>query len=156
MLIGDSEIYTDQFIPAASFRGQKPSHQELLMKAIEGFALSEDLLHIKSKMIQIRFLEETSPFAKIMWRIFMILLAPAIILGFGVFRMIMRRDKRLAYKRLLEQAGGKYNIDFKSSWFIGDTESDIKTGKKAGCRTHLLKKGESLFSVVKRIVEEWK
>ena len=57
---------------------------------------------------------------------------------------------------LLEQAGEKYNIDFKDSWFIGDTESDIETGKKVGCKTHLLKKGETLFLVVRRIIEEWK
>lgn len=106
MLIGDSEIFSDQFIPDASYTGQRPAHEELLLKAIEGFALSEDLLHIRSKMIQTRYLKETSPLAKVMWRIFIILLAPAIIIAFGVFRMIVRRDKRAAYKKLLEQAAG--------------------------------------------------
>lgn len=106
MFIGDSEIFTDQFVPDASYRGQKPAHEDLLLKAVEGFALSEDLLHIRSKMIQVRYLKETSPLAKIFWRLFTILLAPAIIIAFGVFRMIIRRDKRLAYKKLLEQAGG--------------------------------------------------
>jgi ABC-type uncharacterized transport system involved in gliding motility auxiliary subunit len=106
MFIGDSEIFTDQFIPDAGYRGQKPAHEDLLLKAIEGFALSEDLLHIRSKMIQIRFLKETSPLAKIFWRIFTILLAPAVIIAFGVFRMVIRRDKRSAYRKLLEQAGG--------------------------------------------------
>jgi len=57
-------------------------------------------------MIQVRYLKETSPLAKIFWRLFTILLAPAIIIAFGVFRMIIRRDKRSAYKKLLEQAGG--------------------------------------------------
>jgi hypothetical protein len=41
-----------------------------------------------------------------LWRIFIILLAPAVIIAFGVFRMIVRRDKRAAYKRLLDQAAG--------------------------------------------------
>jgi hypothetical protein len=106
MFIGNNEIFSDQFIPEAGYRGQKPSHEDLLLKAIEGFALSEDLLHIRSKIIQVRFLKETSPFSKILWRIFTILLAPAIIIAFGVFRMIVRRDRRLAYRRLLEQAAG--------------------------------------------------
>jgi hypothetical protein len=106
MLIGDNEIFTDQFIRDGAYRGQRPAHEELLLKAIEGFALSEDLLHIRSKMIQIRILKETSPLAKIFWRIFTILLAPAVIIAFGVFRMVIRRDKRSAYRKLLEQAGG--------------------------------------------------
>jgi len=106
MFIGNSEVFTDQFIPEAGYRGQKPSHEDLLLKAIEGFALSEDLLHIRSKIIQIRFLKETSPLAKILWRVFTILLAPAVIIAFGVFRMIVRRDKRSAYRKILEQASG--------------------------------------------------
>ncbi len=106
MLIGNSEIFSDQFVPDSRYQGQRPSHEELILKAIEGFALSEDLLHIRSKSIQVRFLKETSPLAKLFWRIFTILAAPLIIVAFGVFRMIMRRDRRLAYRRLLEQAGG--------------------------------------------------
>jgi histidinol-phosphate phosphatase family protein len=53
---------------------------------------------------------------------------------------------------LLEKAKEKYDIDFKSSWFIGDTESDVLAGEKAGCRTYLLKRGESLFSAVKKVL----
>jgi ABC-2 type transport system permease protein len=106
LLIGNNEIFTDQFIPDASYRGQKPSHEDLLLKAVEGFALSEDLLHIRSKIIPVRYLEETSPLAKVLWRAFIILLAPAIIIAFGVFRMLARRERRAAYRRLLEQAHG--------------------------------------------------
>ncbi len=106
MLIGCSEIFTDQFIPDARFQGQKPAHEDLILKAVEGFTLSEDLLQIRSKSVEQRFLKETSPAAKILWRIFTILLAPAIIIAFGIVRMYMRQDRRQAYRRLLEQAGG--------------------------------------------------
>jgi len=106
MIIGSSEIFTDQFIPESRYRGQWPSHEDLLLKAVEGFTLSEDLLHIRSKSIQVRFLDETSPLAKSLWRLFTILLAPAIIITYGIIRMLMRRDRRQEYRRLIEQASG--------------------------------------------------
>lgn len=107
MFIGSGEIFTDQFIPESRYaRSQWPSHEDFLLKAVEGFTLSEDLLHIRSKAIQARFLKETSPLAKNLWRLFTILLAPAIIIAYGVVRMLVRRDRRLAYRHLLEQAAG--------------------------------------------------
>lgn len=106
MFIGSSEIFTDQFIPESRYRGQWPSHEDLLLKAVEGFTLSEDLLHIRSKSIQIRFLGETSPLAKNLWRLFTILLMPVLIITYGIVRMLMRRDRRIAYRKLLEQASG--------------------------------------------------
>lgn len=36
---------------------------------------------------------------------------------------------------MLFMAAEKYNIDLKNSWMAGDSESDIKAGKSAGCRT---------------------
>jgi ABC-type uncharacterized transport system involved in gliding motility auxiliary subunit len=106
MFIGSSEIFTDQFIPEARFQRQRPSHANLIFKAVEGFTLSEDLLHIRSKAIQMRFLEETSALAKILWRVFTILMVPIVIIAYGVVRMVLRRDRRRAYRRLLEQTGG--------------------------------------------------
>jgi ABC-type transport system involved in multi-copper enzyme maturation permease subunit len=106
LIIGCSEIFGDQFIPAADYQMNRPSHEELLLKAVEGLTLSEDLLHISSKIIQMRFLKETSALAKILWRSFTILLAPAIIIAFGVVRMFLRQERRQTYRRMLDQAGG--------------------------------------------------
>lgn len=39
---------------------------------------------------------------------------------------------------LILEAAGKFNIDLKESWMIGDGENDIKAGKAAGCRTALI------------------
>ena len=44
---------------------------------------------------------------------------------------------------LLLQAAEKYNIDLEQSWMVGDSISDVEAGKAAGCRTALLKNGES-------------
>jgi len=43
---------------------------------------------------------------------------------------------------LLKQAQERYNIDFASSWMIGDTKQDVQTGINAGCRTVLLTCGD--------------
>lgn len=42
---------------------------------------------------------------------------------------------------LLKEAERDFNIDLKKSYFIGDKNSDIKTGKDAGCKTILVKTG---------------
>ncbi len=39
---------------------------------------------------------------------------------------------------MLILASEKYNIDFKESWMIGDSENDILAGKAVGCKTVLL------------------
>lgn len=106
LIIGCSEIFADQFVSSGEYQMGRPPHEELLLKAVEGLTLSEDLLNISSKAVQVRYLKETSPLAKILWRSFTILLAPAIIIAFGVVRMFMRQERRQAYRRLLEQTGG--------------------------------------------------
>lgn len=40
--------------------------------------------------------------------------------------------------RLLHNAISELNIDVKSSWFIGDSETDIEAGKSIGCKTLLV------------------
>ena len=43
---------------------------------------------------------------------------------------------------LLEKARDRYNIDFSSSWMIGDTTQDVQTGINAGVKTILVKGGD--------------
>jgi ABC-type transport system involved in multi-copper enzyme maturation permease subunit len=105
MVIGCSEIFSDQFVSSGDNQMGRMPHEELLLKAVEGMTLSEDLLNISSKAVQVRYLKETSPLAKILWRSFTILLAPAIIIAFGVVRMFMRQERRQTYRRMLEQTG---------------------------------------------------
>jgi D-glycero-D-manno-heptose 1,7-bisphosphate phosphatase len=42
---------------------------------------------------------------------------------------------------LVEQAAREHALDLRSSWLIGDRESDILTGKNAGCSTIWLRNG---------------
>jgi D-glycero-D-manno-heptose 1,7-bisphosphate phosphatase len=47
-------------------------------------------------------------------------------------------DCRKPKPGMLRQAAEKFHIDLSQSWMIGDSESDIRTGQAAGCRTVLL------------------
>jgi len=44
---------------------------------------------------------------------------------------------------MIKTAAAKYNIDLRQSWFIGDTTTDLLTGKNAGLMTALVKTGEA-------------
>jgi D-glycero-D-manno-heptose 1,7-bisphosphate phosphatase len=54
---------------------------------------------------------------------------------------------------LLLQAIDEHNIDPKKSWMIGDRNSDIIAGKKAGCKTILIEPNFNLANAVKQIVK---
>ncbi|SEH27971.1 HAD-IIIA family hydrolase [Selenomonas sp. KH1T6] len=44
---------------------------------------------------------------------------------------------------MVEEMAEKHHVDIKSSWFVGDTTVDIKTGQNAGLHTALVKTGEA-------------
>jgi D-glycero-D-manno-heptose 1,7-bisphosphate phosphatase len=45
---------------------------------------------------------------------------------------------------MLLEGGKRFNIDFKSSFLVGDKWSDIEAGRTAGCRTILVKTGHGI------------
>ncbi len=52
---------------------------------------------------------------------------------------------------LLLQAINDFSINPAESWMIGDSLTDIQAGKKAGCKSILLKENLSFLQVVKKI-----
>lgn len=53
----------------------------------------------------------------------------------------------------LKKAAKKYNIDLENSWFIGDSEKDIVTGKNAKCKTVLVLSG--VRGITAKDAEKW-
>jgi D-glycero-D-manno-heptose 1,7-bisphosphate phosphatase len=52
-------------------------------------------------------------------------------------------DCRKPAPGLLLTAAREHQIDLAASWMIGDSESDVRAGKSAGCRTaRIMKNGE--------------
>jgi len=54
---------------------------------------------------------------------------------------------------LLLQAIEEHNIDSKKSWMVGDRDSDILAGKKAGCKTILITPNFDLTNAVELIIK---
>lgn len=61
-------------------------------------------------------------------------------------------DCRKPKAGMLYRAARDHYLDLTKVIFIGDSESDIIAGKAAGCRTILLKSGESLLDIAKSLV----
>lgn len=53
-------------------------------------------------------------------------------------------DCRKPRPGMLIDGGKKYNIDFKSSFLVGDKWSDIEAGRSVGCKTILVKTGHGI------------
>lgn len=62
----------------------------------------------------------------------------------SIEKCLCRKPKAL----MLEKAIAKLNIDPKQSWFIGDKESDIEAGKRAGVNTILIKKNQDIREIL--------
>jgi D-glycero-D-manno-heptose 1,7-bisphosphate phosphatase len=43
---------------------------------------------------------------------------------------------------MILEAAGKYHLDLPRSWVVGDQERDVVAGKRAGCRTVLVRPGD--------------
>jgi len=52
---------------------------------------------------------------------------------------------------MLQKAMARYHIDPSSSWFIGDKESDILAGQRAGVNTILIEANSDLRQILSRI-----
>ena len=51
------------------------------------------------------------------------------------------------------KASNEHNIDLANSWFIGDSEKDIITGKNSGCKTILVLTG--IREISREKIENW-
>ncbi len=70
---------------------------------------------------------------------------------------------------MLTRAAREHGLDLSTSWMIGDKESDLEAGRRAGCRVALVRTGyghgvdgsladlvaENLPEAVERILEAW-
>ena len=55
---------------------------------------------------------------------------------------------------LILQAAKDFNIDLKSSWMIGDNDTDVEAGKNAGCKTLKITDCFNLKSAIEEILQK--
>lgn len=64
-------------------------------------------------------------------------------------------DCRKPKPGMLIKAATDFNIDLANSWMIGDSESDIKAGKAANCKTALIGNDDFGQNVTVQSLDEW-
>jgi histidinol-phosphate phosphatase family protein len=55
---------------------------------------------------------------------------------------------------LILKAAADFDIDLSRSWMVGDSDSDIEAGKRAGCKTAKVSDDRPLIDIVKEILLE--
>ena len=53
---------------------------------------------------------------------------------------------------MIEEAASEFGIDLEESFVIGDKDSDVEAGRRAGCRTILLGDVADLYEAVKLLI----
>ncbi len=61
---------------------------------------------------------------------------------------------RKPHPGMLKKAAARFPIDLKKSFFIGDSETDILTGRFAGCRTILVLTGRHTKETAKQLITQ--
>ncbi len=61
---------------------------------------------------------------------------------------------RKPHPSMLQQAARRFAIDLKKSFFIGDSETDILTGRSVGCRTILVLTGRHTKETAKHLATQ--
>lgn len=73
----------------------------------------------------------------------------------AVYYCVHRKDEGCACRKpqpgLFHKASQDLNLELKGSYFIGDSESDVQAGHRAGCRTVVVLTGKS----TKADIESW-
>jgi len=74
----------------------------------------------------------------------------------GIYYCPHKPDEKCACRKpkpgLIHQAISDWNIDVNSSWFIGDSETDIEAGKSVGCKTLLVTSESTLEQCIDKIL----
>jgi len=92
VVIGSAKMFDDNVIAA-------PQNALLLLNAVDYLAGNQDLLTIRSKILTNRVIKPVDATAKLMWRLFVVLLVPVALTIYGISRATLRRKAAAAYRR---------------------------------------------------------
>ena len=98
ILIGCGEMFSDQLISAFG-------NGLLVLNSVDAMLLGDDLINVRAKQFTQRYIGETSAAAKVFWRFFVTILIPAVLIILGIARYIMRKNRREAYQKMINQVG---------------------------------------------------
>ncbi len=87
ILIGSSQMFTDDTIPALS-------NGPLILNSMDALCLGEELIHVRTKTQVQRFIRDVSQGEKLFWKAFTVFFVPILWITFGIFRAIRRKRAR--------------------------------------------------------------
>ena len=74
----------------------------------------------------------------------------------GIYYCPHRPDENCSCRKpkpgMIHQAVTDWNLDVHSSWFVGDSESDVEAGKSVGCKTMLISSKLNFIQSVEKIL----
>lgn len=91
LLVGCAKMFDDSLIGAMQ-------NGLLLMNGVDYLAGSQALLSIRAKSLTSRVIKPIDAQAKLFWRLFTVLLVPAAIAAYGIFRAGLRRKEAARYR----------------------------------------------------------
>lgn len=96
LLVGSAKMFDDSVIGAMQ-------NGLLLMNGVDYLAGSQALLSIRAKSLTNRVIKPVDAQAKLFWRLFTVLLVPAGIAAYGIFRAGLRRKEAAHYRESLRR-----------------------------------------------------
>lgn len=96
LVVGCAKMFDDTLIGAMQ-------NGLLLMNAVDYLAGSQALLSIRAKSLTDRFIKPVDARTKVFWRLFTVLLVPAAIAAYGIFRAGLRRKEAARYRESLRR-----------------------------------------------------
>lgn len=90
VVVGDAKMFEDQMIQAGS-------NALLLLNVVDALALGDRLIEIRAKAYTQRLLEPVGDQARLLWRLFAIVLVPVLVAGVGITRALRRRREQAAW-----------------------------------------------------------
>lgn len=97
VVIGCAKMFEDSFLQMV------PGNAMLLMNAIDALTLGDDLIEIRAKVTTQRVLRPLGDQARLLIKVLIVGIVPALIAGFGIFRHLRRRREEA---RFLAAQGG--------------------------------------------------
>ncbi len=101
MVIGCARMFDDNVIGAMQ-------NGLLMMNGVDYLAGSQALLSIRAKALTSRVIKPVDAQAKVFWRLFTVLLVPAVLAGYGITRSGMRRKEAARYRDSLRRGAAEH------------------------------------------------
>jgi ABC-2 type transport system permease protein len=103
LLVGCAKMFDDNVLGAMQ-------NGLLLLNGVDYLAGSQALLSIRAKSLTDRVIKPVDAQAKVFWRLFTVLVVPALIAAYGIFRAGLRRKEATRYRENLRRDGGHQEV----------------------------------------------